>query len=728
VLDALSRLSSGRPRAVLASAAVLAVAALVVGGSAIDRLHPFSAADPDSDSARATQLVYDQIGIDPDAGIVALVDLPASFRSPASQDRVDDVAKRIFLERGVGFVSSYYTTQDRSMVSRDGRQAFVVGFFEAPSDRDQLLAAERLRDAFAGDEDVSFGGKAPGNVDVKEIVASDIALAELIAFPLLFVFQIWFFRGLVAALLPLAIGALAIAGSIAALRIANEFTDISVFALNLVLGLTLALSVDYGLLLVTRYREELARGRTGAAAIRATVTSAGRTVLFSSIAISCAMAALLVFPQRFLYSMGIGGIVVGLIAGAAALIVLPALLAVLGDRVNSLAPARLQRIAAEQARPETRGGWYRLSRLVMRRPVPIALVSGAVLIVLGIPFLSARYTAVDTSALPEGAESREVRETLDARFPPNLTLPLLAVLDHASKAEAESLTARIRELDDVARVDGPRGVGRAELISISPSEGPRAAGSEELVREIRALDTPGELLLAGRAAEYVDQRESIAAHIPVAIALLVATTLLILFVMTGSVILPVKAVLMNVLTVSAALGILVFIFQDGRLEGLLGYASLGALDLAQPLVLVAVAFGISTDYGVFLLTRIKEAHDAGASNREAVALGLERTGRVVTMAAVLICIGIGAFATSQIAFIKELGLGVAFAVLIDATIVRALLVPSLMALLGRWNWWPGYSFSVASAASESTSRSTSSAAPEISPATSSPDSEKRPST
>ncbi len=723
MLDALSRLSAGRPRAVLAVAGTVAVVAIIVGASAIDRLHPFSAEDPDSESARATQLVYDEIGIDPDAGIVALIDLPAPFRSAASQERVDDVARRIFLEAGVGLVSSYYTTEDRSMISRDGTQAFVVAFFETLSDRRQQLAAERLREAFADDDGVRFGGEAPGNVDVTEIVASDIARAELIALPLLLLVQFWFFRGLVAALLPVVIGMLAIACSTAVLWLANEVVDVSVFALNLVLGLTLALSVDYGLLLVSRYREELARGRAGPEAIRATVASAGRTVLFSSIAISCAMAALLVFPQRFLYSMGLGGIVVGVVAGAAALLVLPALLALLGDRINSLAPRRLQRVAAEQARPEARGGWYRLSRMVMRRPLPIALACAAFLIALGIPFLSARYTPVDSSALPPDVESREVRETLDSRFPPNLTRPVYAVLDRASKAEARAVAERIRRLDDVARVEPPRGVGGAEMISISPSSGPRSAATEELVRAVRAIDTPNELLLGGRQAEYVDSRESIASHLPVALGLLVTTTLLILFAMTGSVILPVKAVVVNVLTLSAALGILVFVFQEGRFEGVLDYESLGALDLAQPLVLLAVGFGISTDYGVFLLTRIKEARDAGASNREAVALGLERTGRVVTMAAVLICIAIGAFATSQLAFIKELGLGIAFAVLIDATIVRALLVPSLMALLGRWNWWPGYSF-----ARGSTSRSTSSAAAEINPATSSSGSEKRPRT
>lgn len=690
MLEALARLSARRPRAILAAAAAVTIVALAIGATAIDRLHPYSAADPGSESARATERVFDEIGLDPDAGIVALIELPAAAGSAASQERVDDVAKEIFLQPGVGFVSSYYTTGDRSMVSRDGSLTFVVAYFETPSDRRQQLAAEALRERFADDGDVSFGGEAPGNVDVREIVAEDIARAQLIAFPLLFLLSFWFFRGLVAALLPVVVGGLAVGGALAGLRIANELFDVSVFALNLVLGLSLALAVDYTLLVVSRYREELARAGPGPEALLATLSSAGRTVLFSSLAIACAMAALLVFPQRFLYSMGVGGVLVGIVAGAAALLALPALLAVLGERVNALAPRRLQRVAAEEARPENEGGWYRLSRLVMRRPLPIAIGCAVVLIVMGIPFLSARYTPVDTSALPEGIESREVRETLESRFGPTLTLPLYAVLDGGSEAEARGVAARIRELPGVARADPPRGAGRIEVISISPRADPRSDDAEGLVRDIRALETPNELLLGGRAADHVDQQASIAAHLPVALALLFGTTFVVLFAMTGSVVLPLKAVLMNVLTLSAALGVLVLVFQQGRLEGLLGYESLDALDLSQPLVLLAVGFGISTDYGVFLLTRIKEAHDAGAPNSEAVALGLERTGRVVTTAALLICVALGAFATSQIVFVKELGLGLAAVVLIDAAIVRALLVPSLMELLGRWNWWaPG---------------------------------------
>ena len=554
----------------LAIAGATAAVAVAVGASAIDRLHPYSAADPDSESVRAAERVFAEIGLDPDAGIVALIDLPADPDSERSQERVDDVARRIFLQDGVGFVSSYYTTGDRAMVSRDGSQAFVVAYFETLSDRRQQLAAERLHERFAGDPGVSFGGEAPANVEVADIVVEDIARAELIAFPLLLALGFWFFRGLVAALLPLVVGAFATAFALAGLRLANELVDVSVFALNLVLGLALALAVDYSLLIVSRYREELARHPDRDEALRATIRSAGRTVLFSSTAIAAAMAALLVFPQRFLYSMGIGGIVVGIAAGAAALLVLPAVLAVLGERVNALAPRRLQQIAARQAQPERSGGWYRLARFVMRRPVPIAIACATVLIALGIPFLSARYTPVDTAVLPDGAESREVRETLETRFPPNLTLPLFAVVDGASRHEASAVAAEIRELPGTARVDDPRRAAGVQVIDISPSAGPRSVSAESLVDGIRAIDTPGELLLGGRAADYVDQKESIASHLPLALILLFVPTILVLFVMTGSVLLPLKAVLMNVVTITAALGLLVLIFQDGRLEGLLG--------------------------------------------------------------------------------------------------------------------------------------------------------------
>jgi uncharacterized membrane protein YdfJ with MMPL/SSD domain len=689
LLDRLATLCLRRPRLIAALAAPVAALGLALAPAATERLHPYSAADPDADSTRVTRRVHDAIGLDPDAGLVVLVETRRPARSEASRLRVERIADRVFLDPAVAFVTTYWSNRDESMVSRDGRATFVIAYFETLSDRAQQEAAERLRDRLRGEARVSFGGEAPGNVDVKQTVSADIARAELLALPLLLVLGLWIFRGLVAAALPLGVGALALTGSLFGLQLANEAVPVSVFALNLVLGLALALAVDYSLLMISRYREELERYGSGEEALRRTMATAGRTVLFSALVICVALSTLLVFPQRFLYSMGLGGALVAVVSGVAALVVLPALLALLGERVNALSPAVLRRAATRGARPSHAGGWYRLSQLVMRRPATIAALSAALLVCLGIPFLSARFAPVDTSALPAGAESRQVREALDERFPPNLTLPLFAFLDRPASAPAPGRFARaVRELPGAARVDPPMALDdRTALVQISPSSDPLSDKSANLVREIRALPEASRALVGGRAADHVDQKAGIDSRLPLVLALLCGSTLVVIFAMTGSLLLPVKTVAMSLLSLCAAFGILVFVFQDGRLESLLAYESVHTLELSMPLVLLAAGFGVSTDYGVILLSRIQEAHEAGAPTREAISLGLERCGRILTAAALLVCAALAAFATSRIAFVKELGLGVALTVLIDATVVRALLVPSLMALLGRWNWW-----------------------------------------
>jgi uncharacterized membrane protein YdfJ with MMPL/SSD domain len=356
--------------------------------------------------------------------------------------------------------------------------------------------------------------------------------------------------------------------------------------------------------------------------------------------------------------------------------------------VNALAPPRLQRAREREARGDASGAWYRLSRFVMRRPARVAIASAATLIALGIPFLSIDFTTVDASVLPTGASARQVDETVQRDFPPHRTTPTFLAAEVGPGPRLDAYVRRLRRVEGVAGVSAPRpvapGLTRVDVVSRS---GPLTPQSERLVTDVRALNPPFPVSAGGSTAHFIDLRESLASHLPVALAIIALATLIVLFAMTGSVVLPVKAVLMNLLTLSATFGALVLIFQDGRLEGLLGYSSQGALEITQPIVLLAIVFGLSTDYGVFLLSRIKEARDRGASDHEAVAIGLQRTGRIVTAAALLFCIAIGAFATSKMIFIKELGVGTALAVLIDATIVRALLVPSLMALLGRLNWW-----------------------------------------
>jgi RND superfamily putative drug exporter len=381
---------------------------------------------------------------------------------------------------------------------------------------------------------------------------------------------------------------------------------------------------------------------------------------------------------------------VALLSAATALIVLPAVLAALGPRVDKLSFARWRAASERTARGERSGFWYRLSQAVMRRPVPIATASAALLIALGIPFFTVEFTDVDARILPPTASARQVHDALATDFPENRTTPVFVTVEAGPDAgpQVETYARSLADADGVAGV-GEVAAADDELwkIDLIAAGDPLADSTQELVRDLREIDAPFDVRVGGQTAAFVDQQASLSSRLPFGLAVLALGTFLFLFMMTGSVVLPLKALLMNVLTLSATFGILVLVFQEGRLEGLLDYSSLGALDATQPILLFVVAFALSTDYAVFLLGRIKEARDSGASETDSVAIGLERTGRIVTAAALLFAIAIGAFATSEIVFIKSLGLGVALAVLIDATIVRALLVPSLMKLLGRRNWW-----------------------------------------
>ncbi len=437
--------------------------------------------------------------------------------------------------------------------------------------------------------------------------------------------------------------------------------------------------------MVSRYREEIARTGPGLQAMRRTLATAGRTVLFSSLTVACAMAALLVFPQRFLYSMGLGGMMVALMAAAVSLVVLPAVMAVLGNRVNALAPSFLRRRAEAEARPANQGFWYRLAQTVGRIPGRIAILSATLLIVLGIPFLSAAFTWVDPQVLPADTSAHQVDDALQSDFPPFRDNPI-EIAVRGDRADVEQVASAAAEIPEAGSVDSPSRVDQDDwVVAVTSSAPPLSDTSEQLVADLRAL--PGNGLVGGFSAGYVDLKQSLADHIPMMLAIVSLSTVLILFLMTGSVVLPIKQLLMNLLGLSAVFGILVLIFQDGRLEGLLGFQSQGGIETTMPLLLFATVFGLSTDYGVFLLARIKEAHDGGLSNSEAVAVGLERTGRIVTAAAVLFAVAVGAFVTSEIIFIKEAFLGISLAVLIDASIIRALLVPALMNLLGDRNWW-----------------------------------------
>jgi uncharacterized membrane protein YdfJ with MMPL/SSD domain len=677
-------LSTKRPALILAAAFVVVVVAALIGSSAPDRLDPYAAEDPDTESVRADYLL-DRAGADAGVDVVALVDTPQGATSSPGRERVAEVAARLRANPDIGRVVTLEQA-GAGVIARDGRSTYLAASFRRGIE--EVDAAERLIDQLGNERGVTLGGSAIASPQVTEQTAEDLKRAELLVFPLLFLLSFLFFRSVVAALLPLVVGGMTIVLTLLGLRVAAEFGSISIFALNVVTGLGLGLAIDYSLFMVSRYREELARVGPGPEAIRRTLATAGRTVLFSSLTVAAALGSLLLFPQRFLYSMGIGGVMVALLAGAVALIVLPALLAVLGPRVNALAPRRLQQAAESDARPASSGGWYRLSRAVMRRPRTIAAAATALLVALGLPFLGIQFTSVDASVLPQSASARQVDDALKRDFDVRHTTPITLVAETAPGPLLDRYLDQVRAVPGVLQLSRPRPVDRdLTLIDAVPRATALTDEAQQAVRDIRAIDSDFTVLSRGQTAAVVDLKASLLDHLPAALLVLGGATLAVLFLMTGSIVLPLKALVMNLLTMSATFGILVLGFQDGHLEALLGFSSQGALEATQPIFLFAVAFGLSTDYAVFLLARIKEARDTGLANAEAVSYGLERTGRIVTAAALLFCVAVGAFATSEIVFIKQLGVGTAAAVLIDATIVRALLVPSLMQLLGDWNWW-----------------------------------------
>jgi uncharacterized membrane protein YdfJ with MMPL/SSD domain len=675
-------------RRVLLVALVGIAAAGAFGLGVAKRLSPYGATDPSTQSVQATNRYQAAAGRQIDPGVIALV-TTGGVQGAHAERRVHQIEARLRSSRDIATTSSYYDSHDPAMLSRDRRSSFIVAYFKPRSDSRIEDDAKRLESQFAGDDDVELGGDAIAGAQADTQVGNDLARAELLAFPFIFLLSLLFFRSLVASLLPPLLGGLAILATFFALRIVSSFTHLSVFALNIVTGLGLGLAIDYSLFMVSRYREESARTGFGVDALRRTLATSGRTIVFSSLTVAAAVGSLAIFPQNFLYSMGIAGAIVALVAAALALVVLTAMLALLGPRINSLAPKRLQRAAGRDARPAESGFWYRLSRSVIARPRRIAVLSATALIALGVPFASIKFLPVDAGMLPASASAHRVDAKLRTDFLPGRTAPLEVVVGApAGSPQLSALAARIRALPDVSMVAPTQRVGpQLSLIDVAPSTPTYSAASQHLVHAVRALRTPVYLGVAGESSGFVDLEHSLGTHLPIVLALVIASTLVVLFLMTGSLVLGVKAVLMNALSLSAVFGILVLVFQHGSLQGLLSYRSTGALDATQPILLFAIAFGLSTDYGVFLLSRIKEAYDSGIPNDRAVAIGLERTGRIVTAAALLFAVAIGAFATSKLAFIKELGLGTALAVLIDATVIRGLLVPSLMELLGKWNWW-----------------------------------------
>jgi RND superfamily putative drug exporter len=687
MFDALARLADGKARRIGLFAILFFLVAAALGGGVASRLDPYGADDPSTETVEARERLQDA-GLHVPAVMAVVENAPVTAAS--TRARVEALERSVRRRAGVESVTGYYDTHSPVFVSKDGRSTYFAVTLKTFDDKQWQETGADIADQLSGKPGVIVGGAAVAQEQVNKQVEKDLRMAEMLAFPLLFLLSFLFFRSLIASALPLMIGGLAIVGTFLILRIASEFASISIFALNLTTALGLGLAIDYSLFIVSRYREEIAKDGPGLAAMRRVLATAGRTVFFSSLTVAAALASLLVFPQRFLYSMGLGGALVTLFAALISLTVLPAVLTLLGTRVNALAPRFLQRRAEADTRPDESGFWYRLSRFVMRRPIPVATISAALLIVMGIPFFNIKFDTVDPTVLPSSASARQAYDAVSSEFPPYRETPIWVDVEGGGPKAATRFAAQVSRVPGVAEVNPPlRLKGDVTALQVVSSHPFVSEASQTTVKRIRDLRPPPgtTALVGGATADFIDLQSSLASHLPIVLGIIIAATLTILFLMTGSVILPIKSLLMNFLNLSAVFGLLVLIFQDGRFEGFLNYTSPGAIEQTMPILLFAVAFGLSTDYAVFLLSRIKEARDNGASDSECVAIGLERTGRIVTAAALLFAVAMGAFATSQIIFIKENGVGTALAVLIDASIIRALLVPSLMELLGKWNWW-----------------------------------------
>jgi uncharacterized membrane protein YdfJ with MMPL/SSD domain len=632
--------------------------------------------DPHSEANRTASAIAAELGRrDPDLLVLwssdtSTVDDPA-FRAAVLQLRN---------EPEVAGVTSYFDTQSPAFVSTDRHSTYAAVDLKSPGADAKMAAyrtlASRLHPSGLTTE---IGGVVAFAAQSNSQTQEDIQRAEIFSLPVLLLLLILIFRGVLAALSPLVIGAIAILGAFVGVRLLTYLTDISVFAINVITLLGLGMAIDYSLFVVSRFREELAGGADVPVAIRTTVATAGRTVVVSGLTIGLALSSLLIFPQPFLGGMAIGGIAAVLIAMLAALTVLPAALSLLGHRVDALRVPLPWRSRQGNA-------WGRLAHSVMRRPILYVVGVLAVLAVLAFPFTRVQWGGFDERVLPADTPARVVLTSLQNDFPGGRANPIQVLVQGAP---ATGLATAVRALPGVADVQ----VTADKLLTVTTSVPPTSAAARDVVSAIRALPPPpgGTVLVGGRAAAVVDLLDSLGARLPWMALIMAVATMVLLFLAFGSVVLPIKAVLMNAVSIGASFGVVVWIFQEGHLEGLLRFESTGFIEPSNMILVLAVLFGLATDYEVFLLSRIREEWDATGDNTSAVASGLQHTGRIITAAALLLIVVVAGFATGGVTVIKTIGVGMIVAIIVDATLVRALLVPATMRLLGRWNWWaPGW--------------------------------------
>ncbi|MFC5380556.1 MMPL family transporter [Aquipuribacter nitratireducens] len=706
MLSALARGISRRPVLVLVLAglalALAAWSAFAMGGGLFGKATDGGFDDARSESSVAAAVSTEELGRTDVDVLVTYTSPGRTVADPEFADAVTQTLDDVVAEHAdvVDEVVNPLAAPDPAatgLVSADGTTvvALVRLVGEDDAERSAVYAEEVADDLVAPSPlETRRGGLAAVNADISRQVGADLALAEGVMVPIVLLLLVVFLGGLVAGSLPLAIGAFAIVGAFGMVSLIGEVTDVSIFSVNVITALGLGLAVDYGLLLVARFREELTPGRPVPDALEATLTTAGRTVLVSGLTVAVSLAAMLFFPFMFVRSLGTGAIAAVVLAMLAALTVLPAILRLLGRRVDAvgLPFRRGTRAGADR----TDGAWARIARGVMRRPVVVVVGVVALLAVLVAPVADLRLGGVDVRALPERAESRQAAETVDEQLP-WLSTDAAQVVAVGADGSALDATQQAAVVDAVeaaagtpARVEATSGTAVRLSVPLADSD-PFSAASRELVTDLRDVSVDGvDVLVTGDTAYFVDRLDVITDRLPLAVGFVVVAELLLLFWAFGSVLLPVKAALLNTATIAATFGVLVWAFGEGNLSGVLGFTETGFLETSQLVVIVAIAFGLSMDYEVFLLSRMREEWDATGDNTTAVANGLQRTGGIVTAAALLLGLVVGGFMLGDVTFIQMIGLGLAFALLLDATVVRALLVPATMRLVGSANWWaPG---------------------------------------
>jgi uncharacterized membrane protein YdfJ with MMPL/SSD domain len=680
---------------------ILVIALLVAGIGAVWGTSIFAKVQtaggfdaPDSQSQHEASLATQAFGRDAGDVVVLYSSPTLTTASPAFRSAVTSTLAALPRGQAESY-ASYWSTGSRSFVSASGHQTYAVIELAGASDTARQDNYDAIKTQLGAPGLRSqVGGVVPTDETIGQQTTASITRAEGLSFPVLLILLLVIFGGLTAACLPLAIGGLGILGSFTALRLLTMVTGVSVFSLNITTILGLGLGIDYGLFLVTRFREELHQQGTVEEAVARTVATAGRTVLVSGVTVAIVLASLMLFPETILRSIGYGGVATVLVDMVAALTVLPALLAVLGPKVNSL---RVRRSVQRPPAAEASGGWYRLAHSVMRRPVLYAVPIIVVLLGLGSPFLHVVWGGVDATALPASAAPRIVTDALNTDFPGNPTAPIEVIVQFpgavtGSPARTAGLASYASRLDHVpgvsaAAVTGVR--GDVARIDLSYAPGPYTPQARAIVAGVRAVAAPpgATAAVGGQTAALADELSSLGQTLPWMALTLVLATFVLLFLAFGSLVLPLQAIAMNVLSLSAMYGVVTWIFQDGHLSGLLGFTPNGTISPVIPILMFAIMFGLSMDYEVFLLSRIRERYDVTGDNTAAIASGLQRTGGVITSAALLLIIVIGTFSISSITFIKLLGVGMIVALILDATLVRMLLVPATLRLLGDASWW-----------------------------------------